>query len=126
MEFTKDNEISYAKWIKEFQRRDPDTISFSNSVDALNRIGGIKLKRLNPLEIETSTISPSDFKQLGQLDAYYTFACKQVNKRYGSSLVISVDGIIYTLISDVINGKSVITVVDTNDDIKETPDIMYN
>lgn len=126
MEFTRDNELAYAKWIKAFQRKNPDTISFSNSVKAINRAGGVRIKSLNPLEVETDTISEADFKQLGLLDDFYTFACKQVNKKYGSSLVISVDATNYTLLADELNGESVILVVDTNDDTKETPDIIYN
>lgn len=105
----------YAHWIKSFQRKNPDTISFSNSIDTINK-GCIRLVSLNPIKIETSEISSNDFEQLGVLNEYFDYICSRANIVGVNSIVISIGGTLYSLNKDNENGEEFIRVIDINDE----------
>lgn len=112
----------YARWIKDFQQKNLETISFSNRVSSLNNMG-IKLESLNPLQISTKDISMEDFENLGLLSNYYDYLKRTYGEKAEGCYIISVDGKLYTLMEDVrTNGEEqVILVVDTNDNAEVTP-----
>lgn len=113
----------YAHWIKEFQRKNPDTISFSNKLDTLNK-NSIKIVSLKPLKIETSEISSHDFEQIGLLEDYFDHLCKEVGLSGSNSILISISGTLYSLHSSIEGGERVIRVIDVKDNTDEKPSIV--
>lgn len=113
---------SYAKWIKDFQQRNPETISFSNRISTLNK-GTIQIESLDPLKIKTSEITSHDFEQLGRLAQYYDYIKKAWKRSKHTSIVISVEGKLYTLMEDTksTDSDTVILVVDTDDNADVKP-----
>lgn len=112
----------YARWIKEFQQRNPDSISFSNRIDSLNR-GQIQIESLNPLKIRSKDITPKDYENLGLLTDYFNYLKEAYNVEDPESLVISVEGKLYTLMEDIkcMGEDTVIIVIDTDDNAEVSP-----
>lgn len=111
----------YARWIKEFQRKNPDTISFSNKLSTINKIG-VKVVSLKPLKIEAKDISSKDFENLGLLVEYFDYIRTAYHRSSISSFVISVDDILYEISEDKSDSdERVIRVVDIKDDTDVTP-----
>lgn len=116
---------SYAKWIKAFQRKNPETISFSNNLSVLNK-SEIHLVSLNPIKIEAKDISPEDFENLGLLPKYFDYVRGITHRSKERCIVISVEGILYELCDDSTLTERIINVIDINDDTDITPVLTIN
>lgn len=105
---------TYAKWIKNFQRTNIQTISFSNNINAINKTETIKIVSLDPLKIESQNISSKDYEMLSELTNYFDYLANEHNNPNINKIIISVEGTLYTLFKE--NGC--INVLDTDDNDK--------
>lgn len=105
---------TYAKWIKDFQRKNTKTISFSNNINAINKTESIRIVSLNPLKIESQNISNKDYEMLSELNNYFNYLANELNTPNTNKIIISVEGTLYTLFKE----NEYINVIDTNDNDK--------
>lgn len=105
---------TYAKWIKNFQRTNAQTISFSNNINAINKTETVKIVSLNPLKIESQNISSKDYEMLSELTNYFDYLANEHNNPNTNKIIISVEGTLYTLFKE----KEYVNVIDTDDNNK--------
>lgn len=112
----------YPRWVASFQQRNPDSISFSNRVSAINNMG-VQLVSLNPLKIRSKDIEPEDFENLALLSKYYSYLKTEFHiEESQKTVVIEVDGRKYALtdVTTTTDKETIINVVviDNDSDIE--------
>lgn len=100
----------FARWIRDYQQRNPDTISFSNSVKKMNE-QGVKIVTLSPLTIESGDASTNDMENLANLENYFNYIVDTINDGPRDTVTVMVGTDVYSLTKSIEDGNNIIRVI---------------